>query len=232
MANKIQILSTALLDGQLLQRAAERDVQLDAVSFIKVSAIESAELVEKVIDLCYVPATVVFTSVNAVKAVSDIVLAADPQWDIYCIGNATMNAVNKQFESATVIAVANNAAELAKIIIDDGEEEVVFFCGDQRLDTLPTTLRENDVEVFEVVVYRTEQTPKTVAKEYDAILFFSPTGVNSFFSSNKVGADVLLLAIGKTTADAIKKYTDNKVVFTETASKESMVDYAIKYFKK
>ena len=232
MANKIQILSTALLDGQLLQKAAEQGVQLDAVSFIKVSAIESEELAEKVVDLCYVPATVVFTSVNAVKAVSDIVLAADPQWDIYCIGNATMNAVNKQFESATVIAVANNATELAKVIIEDGEEEVVFFCGDQRLDTLPTTLRENDVEVFEVVVYRTEQTPKTIAKEYDAILFFSPTGVNSFFSANSVGSGVLLLAIGSTTADAIKKHTNNKVISGETASKESMVDYAIKYFKK
>ena len=128
--------------------------------------------------------------------------------------------------------IAKNAAELAKIIIEDGEEEVVFFCGNQRLDTLPDTLRENDIDVYEMVVYETVQIPTKVEKEYDGILFFSPSGVDSFFSVNKVGVKTELFAIGNTTANAIKKHTDNKVIFSETASKETMVDYAIKYFNK
>ena len=232
MANNINILSTAMLNDQLLHKAAAQGVQLDAVSFIKVSAIESEELVERVVDLCYVSATVVFTSVNAVKAVADIILAADPHWDIYCVGESTKSAVLSQFESCNVVAVANSAGELVNIIIEDGEEEeIVFFCGDQRLDTLPRMLRENDIEVYEVVVYRTELIPQTMGKQYDGILFFSPSGVNSFFSSNKIEAGVVLFAIGNTTADATKKHTNNKVVFSDTASKESMVDYAIKYFK-
>ncbi len=232
MANNIQILSTASLDETLLQKAEGQGVQLEAVSFIKISAIESEELVERVVDLCYVSATVIFTSVNAVKAVSDIILSAEPKWDIYCIGKATLEAVISQFASSTVIAVANNATELANIIIEDGEEEVVFFCGDQRLDTLPDTLRENEVEVYEVVVYHTQPTPKTMTTQYDGILFFSPSAVNSFFYSNKIGPAVTLFAIGNTTAAAIKKHTTNKVVFSETASKESVLDYAVTYFKK
>jgi len=232
MTNKTQILSTAFLDQQFVTKAVELGVQLDVMSFIKVSAIESEELAERVVDLCYLPITAVFTSVNAVKAVSDIIMSADPKWDIYCIGNATMEAVKGQFRAAEIIGVAGNAVELAKIIIEDGEEEVVFFCGNQRLDTLPDTLRENDVEVYEMMVYETTQIPTAVEKEYDGILFFSPTGVDSFFSVNKIGADTVLFAIGNTTANAIKRHTLNKVIFSQTASKDSVVDYAIKYFDK
>jgi len=53
---------------------------------------------EKIVDLCYLPITAVFTSANAVKAVADIIINADPEWDIYCIGNATLAAV-KRFSS-------------------------------------------------------------------------------------------------------------------------------------
>ncbi len=232
MANNTKILSTASLDGRLLQKAADEGVLLDAMSFIKISAVEDEALVEKVVDLCYVSATIVFTSVNAVKAVSDIIMAAEPQWDIYCLGNATQAAVLSQFPSCNIVAVANNAAELATIIIEDGEEEeVVFFCGDQRLDTLPDTLRKNKIEVYEVVVYRMQKVQNEISENYDGILFFSPSAVDSFFSANKIDDGVVLFAIGNTTANATKKHTANKVVFSETASKESMVDYAIKYFK-
>jgi len=39
-----------------------------------------------------------------------------------------------------------------------------------------------------------------------------------------------LFAIGNTTADAIKKHCDNKVIVSETASKEVVADYAVQYF--
>jgi uroporphyrinogen-III synthase len=232
MNNNISILSTATLDREFVSIAAKRGVELDVIPFIKVSAIESEELAEKIVDMCYIPASVVFTSANAVKAVSDVIMAAEPQWDIYCIGNATLKAVNKVLPSATVIAVADNAAELADIIVEDGEDEIVFFCGDQRLDTLPRKLRENDITVYELVVYRTETTPIAVSKEYSGILLFSPSAVNSFFSSNKLSVGTVLFAIGATTADAIKKQTNNKIVFSETATKESVLEYAMKYFQK
>ncbi len=232
MANKIQILSTASLGQPLIYKATEMGIGLDVVPFIKVSAIESEELAERVVDLCYLPITAVFTSVNAVKAVSDIIMSADPGWDIYCIGNATMEAVKGQFRAAEIIGIAKNAAELAKIIIEDGEEEVVFFCGDQRLDTLPDTLRENEIDVYEVVVYETVRIPTVTGKVYDGIMFFSPSAVDSFFSVNKIAKHVVLFVIGNTTADATKRHTDNKVIFSETASKESLLNYVIEYFNK
>ena len=232
MANKIQILSTASLGQPLIYKAIEMGIGLDVVPFIKVSAIESEELAERVVDLCYLPITAVFTSVNAVKAVSDIIMSADPGWDIYCIGNATMEAVKGQFRAAEIIGIAKNAAELAKIIIEDGEEEVVFFCGDQRLDTLPDTLRENEIDVYEVVVYETVRIPTVTGKVYDGIMFFSPSAVDSFFSVNKIAKHVVLFVIGNTTADATKRHTDNKVIFSETASKESLLNYVIEYFNK
>ena len=232
MANKIQMLSTVSLDPKFVVRAEEFGVQLDVASFIKVNAIESEELAERIVDLCYLPMTAVFTSVNAVKAVSDIIMAADPQWDIYCIGNTTSEAVKSQFRSAEIIGIASNAKTLAEMIIEDGEEELVFFCGNKRLDTLPDILRENDIDVFEVVVYETVPTPVVTEKDYKGILFFSPSGVDSFFSVNKIGPETVLFAIGNTTAVALKQHTDNKVIFSEAANKEKVVDYALQYFSK
>ena len=230
MGHKTRLLSTMPLAQPLLDKAVELGVVLDVMSFIKISAVEDAAMEEKIVDLCYLPITAVFTSANAVKAVADIIINADPGWDIYCIGNATLAAVKKVFESAIVKGVANDAAALAKVIISQTDDEIVLFCGDKRLDTLPDALRENDIDVFEVVVYQTTETPKEVSPDYDGILFFSPSAVNSFFSANKIGPDTVLFAIGNTTANATKPHTFNKVIVSETASKETVLDYAAKYF--
>src|SRR5258706_9822828 len=45
-------------------------------------------------------------------------------------------------------------------------------------------------------------------KVYDGILFFSPSGVESFFNTNEVNEQTILFAIGNTTATEIKKYTN------------------------
>jgi len=227
---KASILSTMPVARELINKAAGLGIALDNSSFIQINPVTDSETTDEVLELCLLPVTAVFTSVNAVKAVAGIVLNADPEWSIYCIGNATMDAVNKRFNAATVKGVAADAAALATIIIEDTIGEVVLFCGDKRMDTLPDTLRDNDIVVYEEVVYKTIATPHVATQGYDGILFFSPTAADSFFSANKIGATTVLFAIGNTTADAIKKHCDNKVIVSETASKEVVADYAVQYF--
>ncbi len=232
MNNKVSILSTVALDQRLIDKAAGQGVLLDGVPFIQVAAIENADIKEEVADLCSRTIAAVFTSANAVRAISETAKAFQPAWNIYCIGHATRLAVLECFPAEAIKGMANDAAGLAKIIRTEYMPEVVFFCGDKRMDTLPDILRSEDVNVHEVVVYHTIETPQLISKAYDAILFFSPSSVHSFFVVNKVAADTVLFAIGSTTASALQKHTNNKVIISNTPSKEEMIADAINYFHK
>lgn len=230
MSSKASILSTVLLEQPLKDKAAEKGIELDAMPFIKVEAVTDTEVKEEVEELCILPLTAVFTSANAVLAISEEVRGVLPDWSIYCLGHATKNAVHECFGSALIQGIAGDAAELAELIIADGVMEVVFFCGDKRMDTLPDLLREEDITVYELVVYRTTETPQVAAKSYDGVLFFSPSAVSSFFKVNTVGANTVFFSVGNTTAEAVKQHTDNKVIISDIPSKEEMINAVLQYF--
>ena len=196
MNSKKQLLSTAILDQPLVNKAEKSGIELDCIPFIIVNHIADATLQQETEELCSMAVTTVFTSVNAVKAISKHIYIAKPNWECYCIGNATKNALLDYFHISVIKGVANDAAALADVISQNEVAEVVFFCGDKRMDTLPEILVKCGVRVREIVVYRSTETPQEVSKNYDGILFFSPSGVDSFFSVNKINPDTVLFAIG------------------------------------
>ncbi len=132
---------------------------------------------------------IVFTSQHAVAAVEKYLRGGDAyyvpdQWQVFCLSGATKDRVIDALPEEQIIATAPNAAELAAAIITNGQfKQVVFFCGNQRLDTLPTLLKDAGIEVVEIIVYETIATPVKVNGTFDAILFFSPSAVKSFFQS-------------------------------------------------
>lgn len=113
------------------------------------------------------------------------------------------------------MATANTARALAGTIIGHGVQEVVFFCGNRRRDELPRLLQEHGIGVHEITVYETRDIPAPALADPDAILFFSPSAVGSFFSVNSIGPKTVCFAIGSTTAAAIADYTDNKIITPE-----------------
>ncbi len=226
------VLSTAELDQKIISKALEQGVEIDAVSFIQVEPIREDNLKEELSELCKLPLTAVFTSANALSAMSSIFRSFKPDWNIYCIGNATKKAVLEYFDPAAIKGTASDGAGLARIIKANEVSDVVFFCGDKRLDALPDYLYNNDIMVREIVVYKTKETPEQLIKHYQGIMFFSPNGVNSFFRVNKIWPHTVLFAIGNTTATAIKAVTRNIVIVGDTPSKEHLVDKVVKYFHK
>ncbi len=226
------ILSTAELDQALVNNAMAHGIELDAVSFIHVEPVRDHNLKEELDDLCKMPLTAVFTSANALSAMDEVLKNGKPEWNVYCIGNATKKTVLQYFDESQVKGTANDGAGLAGIIKSHRISEVVFFCGDKRLDALPDFLYQHEIMVHEIVVYKTRETPEQIKKHYQGIVFYSPNGVNSFFRVNSIGPGVVLFAIGKTTAGAIRSKTQNHVVVSETPSKSNMIDKVIQYFHK
>jgi uroporphyrinogen-III synthase len=87
------------------------------------------------------------------------------------------------------------------------------------------------VGVKEIVVYKTIATPKKIEKKYDGILFFSPSAVKSFFQENKLDDQTILFAIGNTTADEVKKFSNSKIVVSDAPDKKTLLNKVFSYFQ-
>ncbi len=227
---KFQILCTKLLDETTIHKAADQSINIDVISFIEIENNNSLELIQQIRSLQSKKITVVFTSVNAVESVTKH-LTEKPDWKIFSIGGATKEMVLKFFDEGSILATAKNATALSeKIIANKSIKELTFFCGDQRLNELPETLFNHGINVDELVVYKNILRPVLIEKDYDAVVFFSPSAVNSFFSLNTLPINTVIFSIGKTTTATIQSYCSNMVITSEWPGKEQMIERVIGYF--
>jgi uroporphyrinogen-III synthase len=227
-----KILSTRPIDASLVETARTKGVQLDSLSFIETAAIQTIE-VQQEIELAAIEiTTVVFTSMNAVEAVTTALDGMVPEWRIYCMGQRTQELVVEYFGKNAVAGTASSASLLADEITNAEEEidSVIFFCGNIRRNELPLQLQANGIEVQEIVVYETITRPHQLTEEYDGVLFFSPSAADSFFQKNKLPAHTVVFAIGDTTASAVKKYSNNQIITATEPGKDALAMQAIRYF--
>ena len=230
MDNKqISILSTRPLSDPILDLAVQQNVRLDCISYIETSFIDTEEIKESIHTLSQEKCNVVFTSMNAVESIQ-LHLNNKTHWDIYCMGNTTKELVINNFGEEVLKGTANDAAALAKKIIDHHLKEIVFFCGDIRRDELPDALKAEKIKVTEICVYKTTETPVKLAREYDGVLFFSPSAVRSFFKVNQVSSTTTFFSIGDTTSLEIKKYSSNNIIIADRSIKDDLARQAIHYY--
>ena len=229
--NKIKILSTRTLNGELLHKTVLQDMDVEADTFIKIIPDVSQETAAFIQSLALQPAAVIFTSVNAVNAVTARLTVAPP-WKIFSIGGATKDALQHFFDASSIVASAKNATLLSEKIIAYGSiKEVVFFCGNRRMNHLPEKLDDAGITVKELHVYQTVETPVATTKEYEGILFFSPSAVESFFSINTIPVHTILFSIGESTTAAIESYCSNKVITSQWPGESNMMEMVADYFK-
>ena len=234
---KYKVLSTKKLEPSLLKQAREKDIEIIEQEFISVKPIRSPEKLKEIIRYAESGKQfIVFTSANAVEAVDKYMHVGDTYyviaWKMFCLSGKTKQAIlNAEFLEKDVICEAENATALAGKIIEQKVGQVVFFCGNKRRDELPSILRNAGITVHEVVVYETVETPVAVRDTIDGILFFSPSAVQSFFSVNQLKQDAVCFAIGQTTADSVVDYCDNKIIISESPSRETMLASVNFYFQ-
>ena len=227
----IHILCTRPIDGSLIEHAAQSGIEIEVIPFIETEPLKTVEVQQEIEQASLQNATVIFTSSNAVEAVASELEGHHPEWDIFCLGNATRQVVTKYFGDHHIAGSADDASELAEVVVNTSNAgEVIFFCGDQRRNELPEALRGEGIEVEEIIVYQTIALPRKLDRKFEGILFFSPTAVRSFFKLNKINDKTILFAIGKTTASEIKKHSGNKILVSDEPSQERMVELAIEYF--
>ena len=222
------LLSTRPLPKTVVEEGEKKGVIIEELSFIDTKPIQDETLFQRIKTLATEKHTVVFTSMNAVEAVA-AQIESIPDWKIYSIGNTTRKLIEEKWGRDKIVATADYGKQLGERLVDDGVKEVVFFCGNIRRDELPNKIRSECGRIEEVVVYETEETPSKLSKDYDGILFFSPSAVNAFFSTNKPAKSTVLFAIGKTTEEAIRQNKGRNIIVANVTDKVEMAQGAIAY---
>lgn len=225
------ILSTKKLDPRLKAAMAEKGVEVMEEEFISIRPIITHQKYQEIWPWISNPAdtAVLFTSQHAVTTIDKYLHGGDAyyipdHWNVFCLNGATRERVQEMLSEEQILNTAPNATELAARIIAHGQyKRIVFFCGNLHLDTLPRLLTAAGIEVVEIVVYETVATPVVTTAHLDAILFFSPSGVKSFFSANTLARNTMCFAIGDTTAASISEHTGNKVITSEAPTQETML---------
>jgi len=147
---------------------------------------------------------------------------------IFCVGSKTKEAIEKAGYS--VLAFADYAEQLAEIIIrEHSGESFTFFSGSMRRDTLPQALANANIDFNEIEVYKTVLSPHKINRRLDGILFYSPSGVESYLKENNIG-DAVCFCIGTTTAEALKGIAEN-IVIANKPTLENVIVQCINYYK-
>lgn len=180
-------------------------------------------------DLTEINSNLIFTSQNAAQSV-----LLHPKYqelkskNVFCVGIKTKALLEEN--GFNVVVYVDYAADLAEIItLIYANESYTFFSGNLRKETLPIALKEANIKFNEIQVYETSLTPKKIKDAVEAILFFSPSGVESYLMENKLKKEICF-CIGETTAAALPINVKNIIVANQP-SIEEVIENAIAEFR-
>jgi uroporphyrinogen-III synthase len=162
---------------------------------------------------------VAFTSPRAAGAVVDRLASRGLQWpltspSVWAGGTSTRAELEKLLGGVRVLqpeeSAGLGAAEgLARAMLSAGTSgPVLFACGAQRRDELPSLLRAGGVQVDDVECYRTVLAPlaeaRVVARAGGWLVVSSPSVVGLLTSASSSAERANLIAVGPTTAAAAR----------------------------
>ena len=219
--SKTVILSTKTLSGAQRQELLVAGFEVFEDDFISTKKQE--------FELQSTNDNLIFTSQNAVQSVLENANVADLKTkNVFCVGLKTKSLMTEA--GFNVLAYTGYAADLAEIItLIYNQENYTFFSGNLRKETLPKALKEAGIKFNEIQVYETQLTPIKIKEKVDAILFFSPSAVESYTINNVIKKEICF-CIGQTTAAALDKITKN-IIVADQPSVEDVIEDVIEEFK-
>lgn len=222
MQQNINILSTKKLSQTQRELFSNTNINLIESSFIQTQSIDFT--IQKIHE------NLIFSSQNAVQSIlKSSYVEQLKSHKVFCVGIKTKNLLEENgFE---VIAYTDYASDLAEIItLVYSDESYTFFCGNLRRDTLPDAFSEFGIQFEEIKVYETTLTSNKISTPIDGILFFSPSGIESFLQQNSIKNEICF-CIGETTAEALENTTQN-IVLAEQPIVEDVITECINYYNR
>ena len=225
MKQPIRVLSTKKLLVNQKQFLLNANISLVEADFISIN--------QKKVNIETINENLIFTSQNAVLSLIENLEDTDTiellkKKNVFCVGMKTKGLLEEN--GFNVIAYTGYVADLAEIItLIYGKEKFTFFFCFLRRDTLPDALKEAKIVFNEIEVYQTILNPQKVNGTFDGILFYSPSGIQSYLKDNKINKETCF-CIGTTTADALENVTNN-VIIANQPTVENVIIQCINYYK-
>lgn len=216
----IQILSTKTLLHDQKEALILADFNVIEVDFIKTQS--------NPFTLNEINDNLIFTSQNAVQSfLLDPKSANLKSKNVFCVGIKTKIMLSESGYS--VAAYTDYADDLAEIItLIYNSESFTFFSGSLRRETLPKALKGAKIKFNEIQVYETSLTPQKITTPVKAILFFSPSGIESYLKDNTITNETCF-CIGTTTSSALEGITKNVIVAAQPTIEDVIEEVIAEY---
>ena len=225
MVKKVNILSTKKLLQNQKQLLLETSFEVIDEDFIQTKIID--------FELDQVNQNLIFTSQNAVQSILQHPKCADlipklREKNVFSVGMKTKELLTEN--GFNVVAYTGYASDLAEIIsLIYNKQSFTFFSGNLRRDTLPDTMKANQITFNEIQVYETDLTPKRITVKLDGLLFFSPSGVESYLKLNTINKEICF-CIGETTAEVLQNKKIENIIIAAKPSVENVIYEVIEYY--
>jgi len=215
-----RILSTKKLSKALKKKFSDAGIELVEKNFIQTKSLSFETL--------QLNNYLIFTSKEAVKSILKSEMKNVHFISCLCVGSKTKGFLEKK--GFTVIESADYAEDLIQVIDSKYKENsFTFYCGNIRKNTIPNYFQQNKIAYNEIIVYETTLKPHQIKEPFDGILFFSPSGVNSFLEKNTL-ENKTYFCIGTTTAKALENRTKNIIIASQPTI-ENVITEVIKFYK-
>ena len=168
----------------------------------------------------------VFSSLNSVSAITSVLKSTSMiHKHVFCVGPRVANFFDGKVKA---IHQVNSASELTEVAKASEKERFMWFHGNKSDMALIEEFEVHEMTLSSHPVYKTELiTPRIEdLEDYKALMFFSPSGVDSFNEHNYIPENAVVSAIGKTTAEYIAlKYDDQENTKLENIITPEIYEY-------
>ena len=180
----------------------------------------------------------VFSSLNSVSAITSVLKNTSMiHKHVFCVGSRVANFFEGKVKA---IYQVNSVSELTEVANASEKEAFMWFHGNKSDMALIEEFEVHEMTLNTHSVYRTElSTPKIEdLEDYKALMFFSPSGVDSFNEHNYIPENAVVSAIGKTTAEYLAHSYDEQentklenIITPETYEYEHLLQALQTHFK-
>lgn len=158
---------------------------------------------------------VIFTSRNAIdhyfRMAKDMRLEIPDSMKYFCVSEAIAYYLQKYvtYRKRKIFYGRGNMAGLIEIIQKAKNETYLMPCSDIYKQDLPNLLERNGIKYSKAVIYKTvaSDLSKLDIYNFDMLVFFSPTGVESLFHNfpDYKQGETIIACFGPTTAQAVEE---------------------------
>ncbi len=193
--------------------ARKHKVKMDFTKFITIKGVSAVDFRKDKVNILEHTA-VIFTSRNAIdhyfRMAKDMRQEIPDAMKYFCVSEAIAYYLQKYvtYRKRKIFYGRGNMAGLLEIIQKQKSENYLLPCSDIYKQELPDLLEQNKIKYSKAVIYQTVASDLSNLDiyNYDMLVFFSPTGVESLFKNfpDYKQEDRVIACFGPTTAQAVE----------------------------